>query len=222
MPLLLPRSTFLMVPRAASTWCRQAIRNGGIPYREFGPKHSTALPPEAPTFRFCLTREPRAWVKSRWVLGAWEDELSQIWTLDRSDFASKVTDAMVGMYFAKWVNLCKPTGFVGTAENAADDLVTALRMAGEDFDETALRDTPRVNESPPDGDLEGSALWSLKRDQLGQLPADAISRLPIELIPKLPPGKLETLPPDIMASTVKRLAQAAMESAGASVTPMKR
>ncbi len=220
MPMLLPRSVMFMIPRAASTWCRQAIRNGGISYKEHGPKHGTALPPDAQGFRFCLTREPRAWVKSRWTLGAWTDELTHLWEIDPDKFAASVTDAMVGMYFAKWVGQC---GFVGAAENAADDLVKALKMAGEDFDETALRDTPRINESPADGDLIGPALWAMKRDQLGKLSPGQISRLPIELIPKLPPGTLENLPPDILAATTRRLVKAALESAGAAAAaPMNR
>jgi hypothetical protein len=35
--------------------------------------------------------------------------------------------------------------FVGRYENLADDLVTALRLAGEDFNERELRSTPPVN-----------------------------------------------------------------------------
>lgn len=223
MPLIMPRSVLFMIPRTASTWCRQAVRNAGILYREHGPKHGTALPTDRPmpAFRFCMTREPKAWVRSRWTLGAWEDELTHLWGLDRDEFCASVSDAMVGMYFAKWVQGCKG-GFVGDCANAADDLVKALRMAGEDFDETALRDTPRINESPEHGDLYGSALWALKRDQLGQLPPDAIGRLPIELIPKLPAGTLENLPPAVAASTLTRLARAALESAGAATTPMRR
>jgi len=41
--------------------------------------------------------------------------------------------------------------FVGKQESLADDLVRALRLAGETFDEEALRRTPRVNECPTDG-----------------------------------------------------------------------
>jgi hypothetical protein len=35
--------------------------------------------------------------------------------------------------------------FIGAQEHLADDLVTALRVAGEEFDEAALRATPRQN-----------------------------------------------------------------------------
>lgn len=201
-----------MVPRAASTWVRQAIWNGGIQYREYGPKHSTALPHDAPAFRFCLTREPEAWLRSRWVLGPWADELTQFWDIDYAKFRAAISDPMVQMYFGKYTAGCT---FVGKVENAADDLVKALRQAGEDFDETALRDTPKVNESPANGDPIPEVFWGMKRDQLGQLPPDMIGRLPTELLPKLPPGTLNRLPPDILASTAQRLAITALQAAGA-------
>ncbi len=127
----MPRSVMFLIPRTASTWCRQAIRNGGIPYREHGKKHGTDLPTDRPipAFRFCLTRQPRDWLRSRWALGAWEDELTHLWTIRQDEFFEAVSDAMVGMYFAKWTQVCKG-GFVGTSENAADDLVKALRECG--------------------------------------------------------------------------------------------
>ena len=214
MPLILPKSVCMLIPRAASTWVRQAIRNGGIPYREHGPKHSTELPPNAPQFRFCLTRQPETWIRSRWALGPWSDELTPFWDLDVAKFVAAVSPAMVTMYFSKYTNGCQ---FVGAVENAADDLVKALRLAGEEFDETALRATKRVNESPADGQLVSEFYWQLKRDQLGQLPPQMIARLPVELIHKLPPGTLDKLPPDVLANLVPRLTTAALQAAGAGI-----
>jgi len=123
------------------------------------------------------------------------------------------------MYFAKFTAGCQ---FVGKAETVADDLVTALRQAGEDFDETALRDTPRINESPTDGDPILEVFWGMKRDQLGQLPPEMIGRLPVDLLPRLPPNTLGTLPPAVLAAMVPRLTQAALQAAGAATQPIKR
>jgi hypothetical protein len=218
MPMILPRSVFLMLPRTATTWARQAIRNGGISYRETNPKHAPEVLPQnpplagVPTFRFTFTREPRAWLRSRWTLGKWDDDLSPYWNIDRDKFLTAVNDSMIEMYFAKYTRHCQ---FVGTCENIADDLVKALRQAGEDFDETALRDTPRINDSPAHGDLYGSALWAMKRDELGNLPPDMMSRLPVDLLPKLPQDSLGKLPPNVLAEMVKRTTQSALESAGA-------
>lgn len=212
MPLILPKSVMLMVPRAASTWARQAIRNSGLSYKEFGPKHATALPPNAPAFKFCFVREPAAWLKSRWVLGPWEDMLTQFWDVDFAKFRAAVSDDMVRMYFGQYTAGCQ---FVGKAETVADDLVSALRQAGEDFDEVSLRATPRINESPKDGGVIPEVYWNMRRDRLNQLDAGNMSRLPVELIPKLTPAALAKLPPETLAEMVAKNAVAALQAAGA-------
>ncbi len=193
------------------------MKNAGIQYRQHGNKHSTELPAGAPAFRFCLTREPAAWVRSRWTLGAWNDDLTPFWDIDAEKFRANVNDAMVTMYFAKYVALCKPNGFVGATETAADSLVAALRAAGEEFDETALRETPRLNTSPSHGGLIDEVYWSMKRDDLGKLPPSMIGNLPVELLHKLPPGTLENLPSEILVATTRRITRSALESAGAAV-----
>jgi hypothetical protein len=219
MPLILPKSVILLIPRTASTWVRQAVRNGGIRYREFGPKHSTALPPNAPAFKACFLREPSAWLRSRWVLGPWEDELTQFWNIDFEKFRAAVSDGMVQMYFGKYTQGCS---FVGKGESIADDLVQCLRLAGEDFDETSLRDTPRVNESPKTGDPIPETFWQMRRDELGKLPDDITGRLPIDLLPKLPPNRLEALPPTVLAEMVRHTTRAALEAAGSAAAGLKR
>lgn len=159
-----------------------------------------------------MTREPRAWLRSRWSLGPWTDQLAPFWDIDKEKFLGAVSDAMVAMYFAEYTKDCQ---FVGTAENAADDLVKALRMAGENFDETSLRETPRMNESPKDGDPIPEVLWGMKRDDLGKLPTDMIGRLPVDLLPRLPANAYDTLPSPILAKIARRTTEAAMQAAGA-------
>ncbi len=215
MSIILPKSVMLLPPRTGSTWACRAMKNAGIQYRQFGSKHSTDLPPNAPAFRFCMTREPAAWVRSRWTLGAWNDDLTPFWDINADKFRASVTDAMVVMYFSKYVALCKPNGFVGTVETAADSLVAALRAAGEEFDETALRETQRLNTSPTHGGLIDEVYWGMKRDALGKLPPSMIGNLPVELIHKLPPGTLESLPPEILVVAMRRITRSALESAGA-------
>lgn len=143
MPLILPKSVFLMIPRTGSTWARDAIRNSmehGFNLREFGPKHSPVLPQNHPKFVFSFTREPRAWLVSRHKLGKWNDELSAFWSENPTEFFSKVTDDMVQMYFNKYTSQCN---VIGKQESLADDLVAALKAAGETFDEALLRATKR-------------------------------------------------------------------------------
>ncbi len=212
MPLILPRSVLLMIPRTASTWTAKAIHRSGIKYKQHGPKHATALPPNAPSFKFTFTRDPAEWVRSRWTLGRWEDAVSELWTPDLEAFRAAVSPAMVKMYFAAFTQGCD---FVGKTETIADDLVTALRKAGEEFDEDELRATPRINESPADGGIIGSAYWEMKKEELKALPAKLIARMPIELLNRLPSETLANLPPDIMASTIKRITTEALQAGGA-------
>jgi hypothetical protein len=217
-PLITAKAVFLMIPRTATTWARHAIRNGGITYREVNPKHSPEVLPQnppisgVPAFKFTFTREPSAWLRSRWTLGKWDDEFSGDWDISFEKFRSNVSDDAIARYFRRYTSQCQ---FVGKTETIADDLVAALRQAGEDFDETALRDTARCNESPEYGDLYGCALWAMKRDDLGKLPNEMIGRLPVDLIPRLPPDSLGKLPPAILTDLVNRTTRAALQSAGA-------
>ncbi len=219
MPLVLPRSVMLMIPRTASTWCRQAIRNAGIKFRDLNPKHAPMVPSQnpplqnVPSFQFTFKREPGAWLKSRWTLGAWEDELTPFWNIDFATFRAAVSDPMVEMYFAKYASRCQ---YVGFGENIADELVAALRQAGEEFDETSLRDTPKVNAS--NGELMTDAYWKMSRDTLNAMPAEHIARFPVELLPKLTEKTLANLPPLVLAKLVPQLAKAAMQAAGAGLS----
>lgn len=225
MPLLTDKATFLMIPRTATTWARQAMRNAGIKFVETNPKHSAEVLPQnpplknVPAFRFTFTRDPATWLKSRWTLGKWDDSLSDFWDIDFAVFRERVNDSMIDMYFKGYTRHCQ---YVGRMETIADNLVEALRMSGHDFDETELRETPRINESPGDGMMYGSALWAMKRDELGKLPAEMMARLPVDLLPRLPQDALGKLPPHLLAEMVKGTTKAALEAAGSAATPLKR
>ncbi len=97
----------------------------------------------------------------------------------------------------------------------ADDLVAALKAAGEEFSEIELRNTPRVNESPAGGDLAGSAYWSVSLDRLANFPPEMLAKAPIELLAKMPASVLEKMPVNILAEVVKSTTRAALQSAGA-------
>ena len=207
--LILSKSVFLMIPRTGTTWARQAIRNAGVLYKEWGAKHSVApWRPDnhggTPPFKFTFIREPEAWVRSRWALGPWEDELKTFWSPVFEEFAAKVTAPMVEMYNQKYVGPCN---FVGKAESLADDLVTALTQAGEKFNERDLRATPRINESG--GNLIEGAFYDMTEDQWCRLPAEEIVRMPTELLAKLPDLALAKLPPEQLVAMTRRLAKEA-------------
>lgn len=217
MPMVLPNSVFYMVPRTATTWARQAIRNAGIKYWETNPKHDTEVKQSGnekdkryvPRFCFTFTRDYDPWLKSRWVLGKWDDELSDLWDIDYAKFRAAVSDRDIDRYFKKYTSKCD---YTGKTESIADDLVTALRMAREEFDEVALRDTPRINESPQDGGLIWSAYWDMRRDQLSNIPADLMGKLPPQLMERLDQKALHKLPPDILVGMLQRANRDAVDA----------
>jgi hypothetical protein len=207
MMLILSRAVFLMIPRTGSTWARQALRNSGVRYKEWGAKHSTApMKPDAPGFRFTFVREPAAWVASRWTLGPWEDQLRHLWCPDPEEFAARVTAPMVEMYFEQFRTLCN---FVGHTEALADDLVKALTQAGEKFSERDLRATPRLNESGPEHHLDRGAYYDLMPEQWCQLPPEEIVRIPTDLMAQLPDAAFARLSPEQMIRLSRRLQQEA-------------
>ncbi|MEK7563136.1 MAG: sulfotransferase family 2 domain-containing protein [Patescibacteria group bacterium] len=171
MALLLPHSIFFHIPKTGGSWVRSAVSNAGIPVNEIikvpAKKHLSAgtLMHTCPTdvhltdrFRFAFVRHPLTRYQSYWcfrMLHGWDSEL-QIDRICQNDNFEKFVWAVLTEAPEGWVtrNYCKFLGndfrfldFVGRMENLADDLVTALTLAGESFDEQALRATPPLNVS---------------------------------------------------------------------------
>lgn len=171
MALLLPHSIFFHIPKTGGSWVRSAVSNAGIPVNEIikmPAKHYLnvgRLMHTFPTdvhltdrFRFAFVRHPLTYYQSYWcfrMLRGWDSEL----TIDRTcqnDNFEKFVRAVLTEEAEGWVtrNYCRFLGkdfrlldFVGRMENLADDLVIALTLAGESFDERALRATPPLNVS---------------------------------------------------------------------------
>ena len=109
---------------------------------------------------FAFVRHPLWFYRSMWsykMNRGWEmgNGLDEKFCHDTFEgFVNKCMDmAPPGMGYAtsvyEWFldNGKKTVDFVGRQESLADDLVKALRMAGESFDEEALRTTPAINAS---------------------------------------------------------------------------
>jgi hypothetical protein len=169
MALLLPHSIFFHIPKTGGTWVREAVRAAGIPANEvFGELGSVeidryglfhAKPRELKVqgqFTFAFIRHPLSLYQSHW---AYKCRLGPDYYNDfdrqcmSEDFGEFVRNAVK---MGPWVSSemreylgydAKMVDFIGKQERLADDLVEALRRAGESFDEAALRSVPRVNES---------------------------------------------------------------------------
>lgn len=165
MAYLLPRCLILHVPKTGSDWVRaacQAAVRGAI--REVGSWHcdletAKAIFEEAGEelpFVGTFVRHPLAWYRSAWCY--WketgrfprEDGTPRV---ECDDFRQFVENCMAceprGYVSSLYERFTGPdpddVNFVGRQESLVDDLVKLLHLAGEDFTEPALRETPPQN-----------------------------------------------------------------------------
>lgn len=159
--LILPRSVFLHVPKTGGSWVRKAIEAAGVPCTAFslGSNHHPGLKdcPAPEKFKFAFVRHPVSLYRSYWqykMTYGW-DPLNDIDNHCKStDFPSFVRNVASTFPGAYGKNLDEIVGkpdrqieFVGKYENLREDLVTALQLAQEDFDEAIIRNLPPYNVS---------------------------------------------------------------------------
>lgn len=162
MALELPHSIFFHIPKTGGTWVRQAIRNADIPVNEVGGwnfmqmedlhgyfKHAKPCTVQAfGKLRFAFVRHPLTWHQSMWVFN-----MRTNWKHSEFPRTQSFTESMEAMlrdypgYVSRLYEFYSDVEYVGRYESLADDLVNALRIAEEEFDEAALRATLPVNRS---------------------------------------------------------------------------
>lgn len=114
-------------------------------------------------FLYTFVRHPIAWYKSFWCFRIKARDgagyatikpgrfvLDRYWSPKWDEFVDNVLegypDGFVNKLYRAYVgDNCEKVNFIGKQENLANDLVKALTLAGEDFDEKKLRATKRVN-----------------------------------------------------------------------------
>jgi len=160
------------IPKTGGTWVKAALKNAGIYYRStrltkggnvpFNLKEAHGTPDNTierfKKNRLAVTfiRQPVGWYQSYWSFrsrkGARRDEkfpADGLWSDNFDEFVNNVLDAYPqGFVSHLYQFYTGDVQFIGKQERLADDLVTALEYAGEEFDEAALRATPRRNISP--------------------------------------------------------------------------
>jgi hypothetical protein len=159
--LIFRNAVFLHLPKSGGTWVREAARRAGVTFDDYlidGDQHGDLVNCPCPEkFTFTFVRHPLTWYPSYWrfKMGAGWDERNPF----DIDCAAATFHAFVRNALCKYPGWCSqmfedyagPPGrevdFVGRFERLADDLVRALRTAGEEFDEGALRETPPANVS---------------------------------------------------------------------------
>lgn len=161
--LVTPNMLFLHAPKTGGTWVTVALQAAGVSYERvwtrLGPGsrgHATLREAVAfnDRFTFAFVRHPLDLYRSEWAneMRVGWPENRQLHDL-RSDhfptFVSRVIERHPGYYSKRLAQFTgppdAPINFVGRHESLVDDLVRALSLAGEEFDEVGLRAVPPAN-----------------------------------------------------------------------------
>jgi hypothetical protein len=159
-----PRLRFLHVPRTGGVWIGQALIAAGVavepllrPQNGISSGHAglRATGDYADRFTLAYVRHPLEWWRSLWVFrmrtGWVADHLidSATRSEDFNDFVSLVVERLPGHFAERSAVYIgepeEPISYIGRFESLLDDLVSALTLAGESFDEAALRAQPPAN-----------------------------------------------------------------------------
>lgn len=159
--LILPNSCFLHVPKTGGGWVKNAIIASGIKYKDYkiddiphiGLKHC----PCPGKFKFAFVRHPVGLYRSYWqykMTNAW-DKKNMFDMACQSDsfhdFIRNVLDKYPGVYGDTLIDFIgegnNEIEFIGKYENLVEDLLVALKCAGETFDEDTIRTMPPYNVS---------------------------------------------------------------------------
>jgi hypothetical protein len=160
------RLLFLHVQKTGGSWIFRAMQAAGVELRAEGSRHARLDEVHRKgRFTFAFVRDPVSWY------GSWWQHCRVIDPIHRAHafITEWEPDRFVNLPFEQYLQGCmnwwpgfvsafyrrytgppeEPIDFVGHFERLADDLVLALRLAGQEFDEEALRAVPPVNVSAP-------------------------------------------------------------------------
>jgi hypothetical protein len=152
------------VPKTGGNWVQSALSAAGVPLQLLEraqpgvvSAHAglAATADYADRFTLAYVRHPLDWWRSFWVYRmrtGWVDGHSidaNAHSSDFNEFIAQVVTRLPGHLehrFAMYIGERRhPISYIGRCETLLDDLVDALRSAGEPFDEAALRAQPPVN-----------------------------------------------------------------------------
>ncbi len=164
---MLPRSLFVHIPKTGGVWVRRAITQAGVSTVEAGHASLAAGNMHNRTrsintqgrFQFAFVRHPLNWYASFWsyrMFSGWSTLPASLDACMSVDFDRFIRNALrafpqgwVGDHYRRYLgSALDGVDFIGRTERLSEDLVRALRLAGETFDEAALRAVPRQNVSP--------------------------------------------------------------------------
>ncbi len=160
--LILKNACFIHFPKTGGHWVRQALVAAGVPFEDYNDKGAHIGIAECPCndkFRFSFVRHPVSFFKSYWQFKMtdgwdednWFDMDCKRRNLNFAGFIELASTQYAGGY-GSTISYVLGSGsdeieFIGRYENLADDLITALKLAGEDFDESKIRSIKPCNVS---------------------------------------------------------------------------
>jgi sulfotransferase famil protein len=156
------RLLFIHVPKTGGAWAADAMRAAGVSLEPEGDERHPQLRDldRRGRFAFGFVREPMAWYRSMWQFqrrirteSPGEEfppfGLDPFVDLPFPDFVRASIRTFPGHVSEMYQGFVgppeSPIDFIGRYERLEDDLVQALRLAGQDFDESVLRSVPPVN-----------------------------------------------------------------------------
>lgn len=176
------KSIFYHIPRTGGMWAKGVARRSGVMYdraeknsirhrlslmREHGTPEGVKESAKEGLFSFAFVRMPFEWYKSFWAhRKIHEDSFVAAFPLDfawDSNFEKFIINnlRMFPHGFLTDVYQCfvgkdgKDLDFVGKQENLTEDLIKALTLAGEEFNERTIRRTKRFNVATGRKEVEG-------------------------------------------------------------------
>jgi len=167
------KSIFYHIPRTGGMWVKSAVRHSGVPYdrakRVTGYKNRLKMynehsPPDGildsekeGRLSYCFVRHPIDWYKSFWSFRVASGHVQLRNPLDfycwDNVFEKFVANALIiypNGYVTELYQLFvgenrDKVDFIGRQENLLDDLLMVLKIAGEEFDEDAVRSLGKKN-----------------------------------------------------------------------------
>lgn len=158
--LVMDRCVFIHIPKTGGSWVGEALRRSTNVLATVN-RHPTVKEVKTPLFKFAFVRHPLSWYISFWGYRqrtGWRyDDVGIDWCgsddLNRflynclrrcPAYYSRMVDSRIG----------HSVDFVGKQETLVDDLIEALNRAKQPFDESILRQTPKINVSAEYGEID--------------------------------------------------------------------
>lgn len=186
--LILPNSVFLHVPKTGGSWVKKAIIASGIECEDFridgDPHIGLAQCPAPEKFKFAFVRHPVQLYRSYWqfkMMVGWDPKNvvdNNCQSTNFHEFIHNVIEQYPGVLGKNLIDFTGPEDneidFIGKYENLVEDLISALTLANEVFDEHSIRNLPPYNVS--DKKRYPAELTQQLEDEIRRVEKDVIRR----------------------------------------------